>query len=299
MSYSVLDLFSGIGGFSLGLERAGMTTVAFCEQDETCQQVLKKHWPQIPIYSDVKTLTKDMLLHEGISKVDVITAGFPCQDVSELNLKGKGLKGEKSGLWIEAKRLIGELKPKYAIIENVANLRSRGLAQILKDLWAIGYDCEWHILPASIFNFCPHKRARIWILAYPCGTRLDLGKSNRPTPPPTTIIERYFSMLLLQVGTAGLEKRQGQAYEDNRGDESLTSQSFCQNEGSRYWHGHIKRFSAHWKTEPSVCRMVDGLSKKLVKANNQRLRQLGNSVVPQIPELIGRAILGHEKSLSI
>lgn len=299
MSYSVLDLFSGIGGFSLGLERAGMNTVAFCEQDETCQQVLKKHWPQTPIFSDVKTLTKNMLSNEGISKIDIITAGFPCQDVSELNLKGKGLKGEKSGLWFEAKRLISELKPKYAIIENVANLRSRGLAQILKDLWAIGYDCEWHILPASIFDFCPHKRARIWILAYPCGTRLDLSKPYGPAPKATTIIERYFSMLLLQGGTAGLEKRQGETYEDNRRDERIFSQEFCQNEGSRPWYGHIKRLSAHWKTEPSVCRMVDGLSKKLVKANNQRLRQLGNSVVPQIPELIGRAILDYEKSLSI
>ncbi|PIQ68546.1 MAG: DNA cytosine methyltransferase [Candidatus Taylorbacteria bacterium CG11_big_fil_rev_8_21_14_0_20_46_11] len=299
MSHAVLDLFSGVGGFSLGLERAGMNTVAFCEQDETCQKVLKKHWPKTPIFSDVKTLTKHMLTSKGISKIDIITAGFPCQDVSELNTKGKGLKGEKSGLWIEAKRLIRELKPKYAIIENVANIRSRGLAQILKDLWQIGYDCEWHILPASIFDSCPHERERVWILAYPCSTRLDFGKSNGPTSKTATIIDRYFSMLLFQSGAAGLEKGKEAASHKDQTDEKILSQALCQNERSRHRNDHLERFNAHWTIESSVRRMVNGLPKKLVQANNQRIKQLGNSVVPQIPELIGRAILDDENTFSI
>ena len=116
MTLNVLDLFAGIGGFSLGLERAGMKTVAFCEQDQACKEVLKKNWPSIPIFSDVRTLNKKCLEKSNIPKIDIITAGFPCQDVSNLNTHGKGLKGEKSGLWKEAKRLIEELKPKYTLI---------------------------------------------------------------------------------------------------------------------------------------------------------------------------------------
>ena len=115
---NVLDLFSGIGGFSLGLERAGMKTVAFCEVDKKCQAVLKKHWPGVPIFDDVSNLKGEDI--EGT--VDVICGGFPCQDIS-LAGKGAGLEGSRSGLWSEFKRLIEEIKPKYAIIENVSALR--------------------------------------------------------------------------------------------------------------------------------------------------------------------------------
>lgn len=294
MSFTVLDLFSGIGGFSLGLDRAGMKTVAFCEQDQTCQQVLKKNWPQIPIFSDVRTLNKEILTAQGISNIDIITAGFPCQDVSVANVKGKGLKGEKSGLWIEAKRLISELKPKYTIIENVANLRSRGLTQILKDLWKIGYDCEWHILPASLFDSCPHRRERIWILAYPSRTRFDLGKPHWSAPEATTIVDYYFLMQLFQNGFEGLEESKKSTFPTDRTTQKILSRKLCDIERSGHWQGHLERLNSHWKIEPSVCRVVDGLPKKLVQANNQRIKQLGNTVIPQIPELIGRAILRHE-----
>ncbi|PIP94766.1 MAG: DNA cytosine methyltransferase [Bdellovibrio sp. CG12_big_fil_rev_8_21_14_0_65_39_13] len=294
VNFTVLDLFSGIGGFSLGLDRVGMKTVTFCEQDQTCQQVIKKHWPQVPIFSDVRTLTKEILMGQGISKIDIITAGFPCQDVSNANIKGKGLKGEKSGLWIEAKRLISELKPKYAIIENVANLRSRGLAQILKDLWKIGYDCEWHILPASLFDSCPHRRERIWILAYPSHTRFDLGKSNRTASKPTTIVDRYFLMQLFQNGTERLDEGKKTTFPTDRTAQEIFSQKLREIERSGHWQSHLERLNSHWKIEPSVCRVVDGLPKKLVQANNRRIKQLGNTVIPQIPELIGRAILRHE-----
>jgi len=138
---NVLDIFSGIGGFSLGLEKAGMQTVAFCEINPFCQQILKKHWESIPVFPDVTKLTKEDFA--GLSQIDVIAGGFPCQDISCAG-KQKGIGADRSGLWKEFKRLINELRPSYAIIENVANLRGNGLITVLQDLWEIGYDAEWH-----------------------------------------------------------------------------------------------------------------------------------------------------------
>ncbi len=169
----ILDLFSGIGGFSLGLERAGMQTAAFCEVDPTCRRVLKKHWPNVPIFEDVKTLSaKD--IHETI---DVICGGFPCQDISTAG-KGAGLAGERSGLWYEYRRLIEEIRPRYIIIENVAVLRSRGLDEVLRCLTTLGYDAEWHCIPASAIG-APHRRDRIWIIAYPMRQRTQVSTEGQ------------------------------------------------------------------------------------------------------------------------
>lgn len=155
---TVLDLFSGIGGFSLGLERTnGFKTIGFCEIEPYPRAVLAKHWPNVPCYTDVRTLT-------GIY-ADVICGGFPCQDISVAG-KGAGLSGERSGLWFEFHRLIKEVRPKYAIIENVSALRSRGLDEVLRSLTEIGYDAEWHCIPASAVG-APHRRDRVWIVAYP------------------------------------------------------------------------------------------------------------------------------------
>ena len=144
---NVLDLFSGIGGFSLGLERAGMRTVAFCEVDPYCRAVIAKHWPGVPVFGDIRALTADsdcewQLQPEGSVTnerrrlgdcgIEVIAGGFPCQDISVAG-KGAGLTGARSGLWSEYARLIGELRPQYVIVENVAALLSRGLGAILGD----------------------------------------------------------------------------------------------------------------------------------------------------------------------
>lgn len=177
-SLSVFDIFSGIGGFSLGLEKAGMQTVAFCENNIFCQEVLRSHWNNIPIFSDVRDLYKEDLVR--LPKIDVIAGGFPCQDISVAG-KQAGIKGERSGLWKEFKRLINDIKPKYAIIENVANLRNKGLARVLKDLWEIGYNAEWHCIPASAFG-APHRRDRIWIIAYPaCIGKIGLSIGKKET----------------------------------------------------------------------------------------------------------------------
>lgn len=255
--FKVLDLFSGIGGFSLGLERTGgFETVAFCEIDEHCNKVLKKHWPDSVIWEDVKKLKYETILTE----VDVICGGFPCQDISVAG-KQKGIKGERSGLWKEFLRLIKEIKPRYAIIENVANLRSKGLATVIKDLWKIGYDCEWHIISARSVG-APHLRERIWIIAYP---RERYASINRPHDELTN--------------TDNLRFRSAIASQEEKSE----------------WWAEASSSVSHWKeAESIVCGMDDGLPRGLDKHRKERIKQLGNSVVPQIPQLIGQAILEWE-----
>jgi len=236
----VLDLFSGIGGFSLGLERAGMETVAFCEFDRHAQAVIKKHWPDVPIHKDVRGLDGN----EYRGSVDVVCGGFPCQDISVAG-KQTGIKGERSGLWSEFARIIGEIRPRYVIIENVAALRNNGLGVVLKDLWALGYDAEWHIIPASVVGL-PHQRERLWVIAYPCGS-----KFQRP---------------ILTRETASF----GATPEKPLFDSCWVSERL-----------------ATW-IRSCVHRMGYGVSGGMASA---AVRQYGNSVVPQIPEAIGKAIL--------
>ena len=175
--FQLLDLFSGIGGFSLGLERSGgFKTVAFCEIEPFCRRVLAKHWPEVPCYDDIRLLTAERLAADGIA-VDAICGGFPCQDISHAG-RGAGLNGDRSGLWFEYARLIGELRPRYVIVENVAALLVRGLERVLGSLAEIGYDAEWHCIPASAVG-APHIRDRIWIVAQPQHTDADIPGSHR------------------------------------------------------------------------------------------------------------------------
>ena len=193
----VLDLFSGIGGFSLGLERAGMETVAFCEIEPFPRAVLKKHWPEVLCYEDVRTLTAARLAADGINEIDVICGGFPCQDLS---LAGRmvGMDGTRSGLWSEIARLIGELRPRYAIMENVANLLSgpagrsgEWFGRVLGDLASLGYDAEWHCIPAGNLG-APHERDRVWIVAYPTAHNAKEGaypaEYTRNTPTLAAVL---------------------------------------------------------------------------------------------------------------
>lgn len=167
----VLDLFSGIGGFSFGLERSGFETVAFCEIDKHCQKVLNKHWPDVPVYNDVKGVTSERFKSDGISGIDVITGGFPCADISIAG-KGKGIQGEQSGLWFEYHRIISDLRPKYAIVENVSALLGRGLSTILGGLAMLGYDAAWTIFDSQYFG-TPQRRRRVYIFAVRNGISTD------------------------------------------------------------------------------------------------------------------------------
>ena len=244
----VLDLFSGIGGFSLGLERAGMETVAFCEFDEHAQKVLRKHWPHVPIYSDIREL--DAKQFRGT--VSVVTGGFPCQDLSTAG-KQVGFSGERSSLYGEMLRVISECMPRYAIFENVTGLLTgdsgRWFAQFLYDLAQIGFDAEWHCVSASDIG-AQHHRDRVWVIAYPCGSRS-------------------------KVGLARQNVRQ-------EGDTRISI-----NLSNEIRRARRKPGMEGWSIEPNVGRVANGVPNRA-----HRLKQLGNAVVPQIPEAIGRAIMG-------
>lgn len=182
----VLDLFSGIGGFSLGLERTGgFETVAFCEIDEFPRRVLAKHWPEVPCYHDVTKLTADILRRDRIGPIDVITGGFPCQDASQAAYShGRaGIGGARTSLYREAVRLIGELGPSWVILENVRGLLTDGLIPVLQGLSQVGYDAEWHCIPASAVGSI-QNRDRVWIIANPRKERskgLFQGRGIGPT----------------------------------------------------------------------------------------------------------------------
>jgi DNA (cytosine-5)-methyltransferase 1 len=326
-----LDLFSGIGGFSLGLERTGgFETVGFCDSDKKTHMVLKKHWAAVPIYDDVSTLKGS-----DLGTIDIITGGFPCQDLSVAG-KGAGLAGARSGLWFEFHRLIKETQPKWVIAENVAVLRSRGLDQVLRSLDEIGYDAEWHCIPASAVG-APHRRDRIWIVAHPRhrGGRYDIGsgfggdgkRENEKTirASKTTAIagsSQTPDALAYSNNTGNRTSEHDLNTELSETNEGWEEQPFSRvsgcgqtlansasigSSGQREFeqpkyptqivsretikpeHGSVSDF---WKTEPQLGRVADGIPNRL-----DRLKQLGNSLVPQIPEMIGYAILEQERNL--
>lgn len=158
------SLFSGIGGIDLGLERAGMECVWQVEIDEFCRKVLTKHWPNVPKFNDVRESGK-----HNLEPVDLIAGGFPCQDVSVAGARA-GIDGRRSGLWREFARIVSELRPRYALVENVTGLLSDGMGRVLGDLAAIGYDAEWDVISACQFG-ASHTRERVFIVAYPPSDR--------------------------------------------------------------------------------------------------------------------------------
>lgn len=163
----VLDLFSGLGAFTLGLQRTrGFVTKAFCEIDPHARRILASKWPKTRIYGDVRTLTAARLADDGINGINVICGGFPCQDASVANTAGQGTLGERTGLFSEIVRLARELGVELIIMENVTNLLNRGFGDVLGALAEIGFDAEWDCLSARELGF-DHERERLFIVAYP------------------------------------------------------------------------------------------------------------------------------------
>ena len=264
MTLRVLDLFSGIGGFSLGLERAGMRTVAFCEIEPRCRQWLAVKWPGVPIFDDVRELTA-----EQVGPVDVICGGFPCQDISTArHAAAPGLAGERSGLWSEMLRLVRECRPSWVLVENVARLRTLGADQVLSDLEQEGYIGRPSVVRASDLG-ADHSRARAWIVAN--ASSFNLREQSR-----------------WRGGPCGADQAEPSgddvvAYSDREpavpvNAEVARSSSFHEAGGS-LWERQVGPIQSH--------ALADGLPDDL----DVWIAALGNSVVPQIPELIGRWIM--------
>jgi DNA (cytosine-5)-methyltransferase 1 len=276
---AVVDLFSGIGGFTLGLERTGgFQTVLFCETDEYCRMVLAKHWPSVPIHTDIRTLTGKKI-ETLVPKIDLLCGGFPCQDISVAG-KRAGLGGRRSGLWWELFRLICEARPPWLLIENVPNLRTRGADRILAVLEGEAYAC-WPTVVGAWALGAPHKRDRVWILGHAKHHGL-----------PAFAVARSVEKAILYG-----EERADQASKPEGASASrmLPERALAGSGPGHLWPAGWGEGQHKWEApriaEPGVGGAVDGIRSRL-----HRLRALGNAVVPGLPELFGKFILAAEAS---
>ena len=336
---TVGSLFSGIGGLDLGLERAGMRVLWQCESDPYCRAVLRKHWPDIPCFEDVRAIPNadergrqgergsGLLDSErtpfranadgrhrsladsnqggrgagqpdlsgqpqphafGRGSVDVLAGGFPCQPVS-LAGRRRGAADER-WLWPEFARLIRLLRPRYALVENVPGLLvGGGMAEVLGDLAALGYDAEWDCVAAAHVG-APHLRYRVFIVAY-AGRERDERRGE---------LGDVASEARGRKGEASKRERLWDAAVDRGSAMAITSGSGRRPQGAaesgeaRIWWslGRLER-SGWWRSEPDVGRVAHGVPSRV-----ERLRALGNAVVPQVAEVIGRLIIEHAEGWS-
>jgi DNA (cytosine-5)-methyltransferase 1 len=254
MSLTFLSLFCGIGGFDLGFERAGMRCIGQVEINPFCQRVLAKHWPSVWRHDDIKTFKSEMLPE----RPDVICGGFPCQDISHAG-KRAGITGERSGLWSEFHRIICEIRPRYVVVENVAALlvpvsddEEAPIATVLGDLAESGYDAEWDCIPSGLFG-TPHLRERVFLVAYTSSPRREIMVRDRVRA------NEFISMV---------KDSRWPATAINSRDSILT-----------WLEGQSEDESPLLRNDNGIPFAVD------------RLQGLGNAVVPQVAELIGRAIV--------
>ena len=271
------DLFSGSGGFALAAEwRWGdeLEIAGFCEIEKYAQKLLKKNFPGVTIYEDISKLKGDQF-----ENIDLITGGFPCQDISIAG-KGKGLIDEetgertRSGLWSEMCRIISEVRPKYAIIENVPMLIHRGLERVLCDLTKIGYDCEWQIIGADDVGAW-HKRKRIWIVTYPNRSRKN-KQQGRIRSKSIQSIRKNPNTLRQKISNSSSSRRKiGLSKERYRKERD--TKKFINNSNRQ----RGRKAKHNWTTEPSVGRVANGVPNRV-----DRLKGLGNAIVPQVAELI-------------
>jgi len=287
----VLDLFSGIGGFSLGLKRAGMETIGFCEIDPFCRRVLAKHWPDVTIHTDIRGLDgKD---YKG--RTDVICGGFPCQPFSQAG-KRRGTEDDRH-LWPEMLRVISEVRPTWVIGENVIGFVKMELDSVLSDLEREGYQTRAFIIPACGID-APHKRDRVWIISHANSEGESDGPINEgPRPRQLELMadpESGFSVLSKQ------EVRTGRTTTDNSSKDVADSEServqrlWSSGEQKPHTYGGQKLSlcgserpePAYWEAEPGMGRVVDGIPDRV-----DRIKGLGNAVVPMVVEVIGNAIM--------
>ena len=265
------SLFAGIGGFDLGFERAGMVCKWQVEIDDYATRVLTKHWPHVHRERDIRQCGP-----HNLQRVDVICGGFPCQDISYAG-HGAGLDGERSGLFFEAIRVVRQLKPRIVVLENVAALLTRGLDRVVGTLAEIGYDSEWHCIPACYVG-APHIRDRVFVVAYSNANGFGFSgrakSDKRETQRKRQTSRRSDTQRLCSnVANASCE-----------GIKRIIGQRETQSGGNS---ARARERETNWsEAEPAVGRVADG-----VPARVDRLRGLGNAVVPQVAEYIGEHVV--------
>lgn len=260
-----LDLFSGIGGIGLALKDY-VRTVAYCECDRYAQSVLlSRMWAgdidRAPIWDDIRTLRSDML-----PEIDIIYGGFPCQDISVAG-NGRGLAGERSGLFFEIVRLTEEINPTFVFLENVPAIRTRGLREVIRAFTNLRYDCRWTCVSALKVG-APHVRKRWFMLAY---SDCERGSEGRTRPP---IWKRGHDIIggnMAHADGFGLEEQGSRSIQKTAQRTDPTSDS------------------SWWAAEPNVDRVVNGLSNRV-----DRIKGLGNAVVPLQAKVAFERLIGIE-----
>ena len=273
------SLFAGIGGIDLGFERAGWRCAWQVELDDYAQAVLHKHWPDVPKFRDVR----DCGAH-NLEPVDMIAGGFPCQDISQAG-KREGITGERSGLFYELIRIVREMGPKYVLLENVAALLHRGMGAVLGEMASCGYDAEWDCIPAAAVG-APHLRDRVFIVGTAqggvSGVELDGGLrffrqrhgEQHQEPRPSVARDDGTPQLVADAESEmQIHKHASSAAELAFKGLQTSTRGSCSDDGGG------------WLPEPDVGRVADGVPSRV-----DRLRCLGNAVVPQVVEPIARRL---------
>ena len=300
----VLDLFSGIGGFSLGLESTGhFETIAFCEKDQFCQKVLQKNFKNIPIEGDVRNVKGEKY------KADVVTGGFPCQPFSVAG-KRKGTDDDRY-LWDETIRVVRECKPKYFIGENVEGLiniqEGLVLRQVQTDLEKEGFEVQCLVIPASGIGAW-HQRKRVWIIG--CNVSNSDSRMRRRWgaigESGANEIWGFYSTKEKQssndirsktIGCNDILGEKNVSNTNSKGSQRLGIQSDNLQKGNKTTinsNNTIKKQQTWWQTQSELCGVPNGVSYELDKNRANRVKSLGNSIVPQIARELGKAIIAAE-----
>ena len=306
-----LSLFTGIGGLDIAAEWAGFETVGQCEWADYPTKVLEKHWPDVPRWRDIRTLTKESFYERtGLRTVDVISGGFPCQPFSVAG-KRRGKEDDRY-LWPEMLRVISGLRPAWVVGENVAGIVSMALDQVLSDLEAIGYTCQAFVVPACAVD-APHRRDRCAIVAHSnIGTMRDDSNYRRAPdreihPPEYTGMAGGAEKTVADADQPGIQGRSKAGNTESQRENTVEYTWRCSdvcNANGKMWNGSIKhkdspRFSGPpiadwWPAEPNVGRVAHGIPSRV-----DRLKCLGNAVVPQQFYPIFKAISAIEDQMTM
>ena len=266
MTLKMVDTFSGIGGFSLAARWVGgFETVQFVERDPYCQQILRKHWPDVPIHDDICTFNPER------GSADVVVGGFPCQDISTAGKQAGIKEGTRSGLFYELIRVVRVVEPRYIVLENVAAILANGLDTVLGELAEAGFDAEWACIPAAAVGAC-HRRDRWWCVAYASGSRSSDWESARISAMGKEVEGRMEPKPQRHCAVP--------AYPHHQRQQERQPAAIASGSGWAGWGDAPRRLNPDWRSylsEPVLRRGDDGLSGRV-----DRLRALGNAVVPQV-----------------